>query len=63
METQIHVNDPLRVGCGVEDFALVVFQRLDPIGDVACMMGNVGRDAEFVCHEGRCLSARSSSIA
>jgi hypothetical protein len=48
METEFHGSDALRVGGGAEALALVVLQRLDPAGDVARVMWNIGRDAEFV---------------
>ena len=48
METEFHGRDALRVGRSTEDFALVVFERLNPAGDVARVMWNIGRDAEFV---------------
>jgi hypothetical protein len=48
METEFHGGDPLCIGGGTEDFTLVVFERLDPVRDVARMMRNVGRDAEFM---------------
>jgi len=53
MKSKLYVGDPLRVGSGPEDFALVVFQRFDPAGDIAGMVRDVGRDAEFRCDEGR----------
>jgi hypothetical protein len=42
MESQLHIDDLLSVCRGAEDSALVVLQRLDSVGDIACMMGNVG---------------------
>ena len=47
METEQHVGDLLRVGCRPEDFALVFFQRLDPMGDVTGKLRDVGRNAEM----------------
>lgn len=54
METEFHGGDALCIGCGAEDLALVVLQRLDLAGDVAGVSWNVGRDAEFVRHECGC---------
>lgn len=63
METEFHGSDALRVRSSAEDLALVVLQRLDPVCDVARVMRNVGRDAEFVCHEGRCqLTAEAEAL-
>lgn len=35
MEPEFYGRDTLRIGCGEEDFALVVLQRLDPAGEVS----------------------------
>ena len=63
MKAKLHVRDPLRIGGGAEDFALVILERLDPVGDIARVMRNVGRDAEFVATKAEASSARNSSIA
>ncbi len=34
VKAEQHVGDPLRIGGGAEDFALVVFERFDPTSDV-----------------------------
>src|ERR1700733_5995566 len=54
MKTQKHVGDLLGVGGGAENFAFVVLQWLDPVSDVAGVLGNVGWDSQFRRDEGRC---------
>ena len=58
MESELHIDDPLRIGSRAEDFTFVVFERLDPAGDVAGVVWNVGGNAELAGNEGRASSAR-----
>jgi len=47
VEAEDVIGDPLRLGCGVEDFAAVLFQNVKPGLKVIGVVGNVGRKSEY----------------
>ena len=44
MESELHVGNLLRIGRRAEDFALVLLERLDPVGDVAGVLSRLRRE-------------------
>jgi hypothetical protein len=54
MKSQLYISNLLCGVGGMEYFALVLFQRLNPVANLTCMLRNVGRDSEFCGDKGRC---------
>ncbi len=51
MEAEDVIRDPLRIGRGMEDLALVLLENVEPAANVACMIGNIGRQSDLGADE------------